>query len=71
LSKKKREVAIGIGAGYQIDRFLINQFFAQPLGHAANQSDNQFGAFFSEAFKEVEAPPDALFGIVANRAGVD
>ena len=70
-ANESRQVAIGVRPGYDVDaRRPFEQLFLQPLGHAAEDADDQRGFVAPQPFHVGQPAPDALLCIVADRAGV-
>ena len=69
--RQARQVAVGVGAGDDIDGGILQQFFLQAFGHAAQDADDDAFAALLLLAENVEPTQDALLCIVAHRAGVD
>ena len=69
---KPGQVAVGVRPGHDIDAVRsFDQLLLQALGHTADDTHDQSGVGPAVAFHLGQTAPDALFGIVADRAGVD
>ena len=66
-----RDIAVGVGAGHEIDGRVVEQFLLHPLGHAAQHADHHAAAPLLLLTEHVEAAQHALLGIVAHRTGID
>jgi hypothetical protein len=65
------QFAVCVGTGHDIDEFLFfEQFFFETFGHAAEHTDDQIAFALLVAAQVLEPFADALFGIVADGAGV-
>ena len=71
-----REFDAGTAARLLVERYdvdarrTLGESFLQPLGHAADDADHQSGTEFAVTFHLGQPAPDALLGVVADRAGV-
>ena len=69
---KPGQVAVGVRPGHDIDAVRsFDQLLLQALGHTADDAHDQSGVGPAVAFHLGQTAPDALFGIVADRTGVD
>jgi len=67
-----QQVAVGVGPRYDIHGVLaFGQALLQPLGHAADDADKHPLPAAAQAPQLGQTAPDALLGIVADRAGID
>ena len=72
LAHQARQVAVGVRPGHDIDaRRSLDQLLAQAFGHAADDAHDKTRIRAPVAFHLGQTAPDALLGVVADRAGVD
>ena len=66
---ERREVKIRVRPGHEVHAVFLNQFLLDPLGHAADDSDNlRMAGFASQRVEGLKAGEDFLFRIVADGA---
>ena len=71
LPEEAGQVAVGVRSRHDVDRTVaLEQSLLEPLGHATQYADPYAGLFSLERAQFAQPGPNALFRVVADRAGV-
>jgi hypothetical protein len=58
------------GAADDVDGLVFEEFLAEPLGHTADDADDQIGPALFDVLEMAKLREDALLGVLADGAGI-